>query len=92
MGDALSEQAGVDAILAANFDAEKALDQLLKSSVPKLLKETARPAAKEKAVPTIQGNPIFVHNTVEICTTKHKKLTSSVLYGSFIHKFCNCHV
>lgn len=39
MGDALVEQAAVDAILAANFDAEKALDQLLKNStstVPKV--------------------------------------------------------
>lgn len=33
MGDALSEQSGIEAILAANFDAEKALDKLLNSAV-----------------------------------------------------------
>ncbi len=44
MGESISEQKAVDAILAANFDVEKALDQLLKSILPlhgpKTVKET----------------------------------------------------
>ncbi len=55
MGDALSEQAGINAILAANFDAEKALDQLLRNSVPVSLNKAAKPNIKEKTVPGIQG-------------------------------------
>jgi hypothetical protein len=55
MGDALSEQAGINAILASNFDAEKALDQLLRNSVPSSLKKISKPTIKEKTVPSVQG-------------------------------------
>ena len=43
MGDALSEQAATDAILASNFDAEKALDRLLNAS-------TVRPPSKKEEI------------------------------------------
>lgn len=54
MGDALSEQAGIDAILATNFDAEKALDQLLRTSVPISLGKATRTVVPAVA-PTIKG-------------------------------------
>ena len=59
MGDALSEQAGINAILAANFDAEKALDQLLRNSVPASLSKAAKSTVKEKTIPGIQGINIW---------------------------------
>lgn len=55
MGDALSEQAGIDAILACNFDAEKALDQLLKTSVASSSSKSTKIITKSKPAPAIQG-------------------------------------
>ena len=42
MGDTISEQAAVDAILASNFDAEKALDKLLSASASVKSKTSAK--------------------------------------------------
>ncbi|KAI9554905.1 hypothetical protein GHT06_020183 [Daphnia sinensis] len=58
MGDALSEQAGIDAILACNFDAEKALDQLLKTSVASTLSKSTKSIIKPKPAPSIQVEKI----------------------------------
>ena len=54
MGDAVSEQTAVDAILASNFDSEKALDQLLSGALPA---PKTKPIVKETAAapPTFQG-------------------------------------
>jgi hypothetical protein len=76
MGDALSEQAGINAILAANFDAEKALDQLLRNSVPVSLKKVSKPTIREKTVPAIQGINIMIHKIVK----SYAVLNNSKLY------------
>ena len=52
MGDAITEQAAIDTILASNFNAEKALDQLLNSPVTST-KSTVR--EKSPLPPSYQG-------------------------------------
>ena len=54
MGDSVPEQTVIDTILAANFCAEKALDQLLQTSIPTVttvssIKETTT------SLPSYQG-------------------------------------
>ena len=49
MGDALIEQEAIDAILEANFDAEKALDQLLGKSLATADPIRVAPKASVKA-------------------------------------------
>lgn len=58
MGDSVSEQTAVDAILAANFDSEKALNQLLSDALPV---PKTKPIIKEMPLPTFQGMPMRSH-------------------------------
>lgn len=64
MGDALSEQAGIDAILLCHFDAEKALDQLLKMSAASSVTKSSKPTIKAKPAPAIQGINIGVQQNI----------------------------
>lgn len=65
MGDALVEQAAVDAILAANFDAEKAFERLLSSSGSSASKAVPKTNVRETFCPPSKGK---IHSS-ELCFT-----------------------